>query len=114
MSQQDSWQVVCLCAQWCGACREWRGIFDQLAQAHPNMRFSWIDIEDDADALGEIDIETFPTLLVAHDARPLFYGPVQPSQAQTARLLASLTADPRGAAPVAREAADLLARIAQM
>ena len=32
--------------------------------------------------MGDVDIETFPTLLVAHGGRPLFFGPVQPSAAQ--------------------------------
>jgi thioredoxin 1 len=114
MSQQDPWHVICLCAQWCGACREWRGTFDQLAAAHPGLRFSWIDIEDEADALGEVDVETFPTLLVARGAQPLFYGPVQPSQGQVTRLLASLREDPRAGTAVAAEARELLARIARM
>ena len=30
----QAWQVICLCAQWCGVCREWRDLFDQVAAAH--------------------------------------------------------------------------------
>jgi thioredoxin-like negative regulator of GroEL len=110
----DAWQVICLCAQWCGACREWRALFDAAAAAHPQLRFSWVDIEDQADTVGDVDIETFPTLLVAQGAQPLFYGPVLPSQAQLHRLLASLRADPRSGAPVSAEAAPLLDRLARM
>ena len=108
----SSWQVVCLCAQWCGACREWRALFDQAAAAHPQMRFAWVDIEDEADTLGEVDVETFPTLLVAQDGRPRFYGPVLPSLGQLNRLLASLQDDPRAGTPVSAEAGPLLQRLA--
>jgi thioredoxin-like negative regulator of GroEL len=104
------WRVVCLCAAWCGVCRDWRAAFDQAAAAHPGVPFDWVDVEDDADALGEVDIETFPTVLVACGNRPLFYGPITPSASQLTRLLASLQADPRpGALPP--EAAALLQRL---
>jgi thioredoxin 1 len=107
----SQWWVICLCAEWCGVCRDWRAIFNEAAAAHPALRFAWIDIEDEAEAMGDVDVETFPTLLVAQGANPRFFGPVQPSGAQLSRLLESLT---QGAAPVAQagEAAALLARLA--
>jgi lipid A ethanolaminephosphotransferase len=38
--------------------------FEEQARAHPGLRFAWIDVEDEAEAMGDVDIETFPTLLV--------------------------------------------------
>ena len=66
MLDTPSLDIVCLCADWCGTCREYAQVFEALQQALPAHRYRWIDIEDEADALGDIDIETFPTLLVAH------------------------------------------------
>src|SRR4051794_382199 len=82
--------VICLCAEWCNVCRSWRAAFDEAAASHPQLRFAWVDVEDEADAMGDLDIETFPTVLVARGSQPLFFGPVQPSPAQLSRLLASL------------------------
>lgn len=93
----DALLVACLCAEWCGVCRDWRATFVAQASAHPRARFAWIDIEDEADAMGEVDVETFPTLLVARGDAPLFLGPVLPSGDGLTRLLASLEA---GAAPL--------------
>jgi thioredoxin 1 len=107
----DAWRVICLCAGWCGVCREWTPAFEELAATHPQVRFAWVDVEDEADAMGDVDIETFPTLLVAHGNRARFFGPVHPSAAQVARLLDSLisaSATDRAAAP---EAGPLLARL---
>ena len=56
--------VVCLCADWCGTCREFAPGFAQAALARPELVFRWIDIEDEADAIGDLDIETFPTLVI--------------------------------------------------
>jgi len=105
------WRVICLCAEWCGVCREWRGVFSEAAAAHPGLHFAWIDIEDEAQAMGDVDVETFPTLLVARGASPRFFGPVQPSLAQLSRLLGSLAEAPPPPQENA-EAAALLARIA--
>lgn len=104
------WQVVCLCAAWCGVCREWTPVFEELARSHPQVRFAWVDIEDEADAMGDVDVETFPTLLVADGDRARFFGPVQPSVVQVGRLLDSLLASPTGR-ETSSEASALLARL---
>ena len=85
------WLVACLCADWCGACREFRADFDALSARHPDVWFRWIDIEDEADAIGDLDIETFPTLVIGgRDSRVRFAGPVLPQAGQIGRLLQSL------------------------
>jgi thiol-disulfide isomerase/thioredoxin len=71
-------QVVCLCAQWCGTCRDYREPFDALALRWPQVRFEWVDIEDQSDRVGDLDIENFPTVLVVRDGKPTFFGTVLP------------------------------------
>jgi thiol-disulfide isomerase/thioredoxin len=79
--------VACLCAEWCSSCREYRATFAALAtQFAADAEFAWIDVEDDADALGDPEIENFPTLLIADRDALRFLGPVTP-QAQTAERL---------------------------
>lgn len=71
--------VVCLCAAWCGTCRDYEAVFARAAaDAGASARFAWVDVEDEADALGDLDIETFPTLLIARGADLLFLGPLTP------------------------------------
>ncbi|OGB05940.1 MAG: hypothetical protein A3G29_11395 [Burkholderiales bacterium RIFCSPLOWO2_12_FULL_64_99] len=87
MLDTPSLDIVCLCADWCGTCREYAQVFEALQQALPAHRYRWIDIEDEADALGDIDIETFPTLLVSCGGRVLFAGPVLPRLGDAQRLI---------------------------
>lgn len=106
----DRWQVICLCAEWCGTCREWRPQLAAQAAQMPGVQFAWVDVEDQADAMGDLDIETFPTLLVAQGDRARFLGPVLPTAAAIGRLLESLRNDPR-AGNASAEADGLLARL---
>lgn len=96
--------VICLCAQWCGTCREYRAVFDAQAQAHPDMHCVWVDVEDEPDLVGDLDVETFPTLLVgrvgAAGAALDFAGPLLPQPAILERLLAQVVAAPIAASAV--------------
>ncbi|MES2941156.1 MAG: thioredoxin family protein [Pseudomonadota bacterium] len=103
--------VACLCAAWCVACREWQPVFQELARRRPDLRFAWVDIEDDDDAMGDVDIETFPTLLVARGHDALFLGPVLPSASGVERLVTSLQAQAQPGTSVTPAAKALLARL---
>lgn len=87
---EPRWLVVCLCAEWCGTCRDYREPLRAAAVEHPDHAFAWIDIEDDAELAGDLDIETFPTLLVLNGHQVMFYGPVLPGGESLKRLLRAL------------------------
>ena len=82
--------VFGLCADWCDLCGQWRAVFDAAAASHPQDRFVWIDIEDEDELVGDVDIETFPTLLVGSGDRAMFFGAILPSPDLLTRLLTSL------------------------
>ena len=79
--------VVCLCADWCGVCRDYRAIFEWVATQHSQLRFAWLDVEDQASLVGDLEIETFPTLLVANDHGACFMGALTPHAHTLSRLL---------------------------
>jgi len=106
------WWAVCLCAAWCGTCGIYRPLFDELARAHPDVRFEWVDIEDESDLAGDLDVETFPTLLIADGERALFLGPLLPQAPVLARLLTSLqAATPGSGAGAGQEAQGVFERV---
>ena len=81
------WIVACLCAAWCGTCASYRTAFDALAARHPDKTFIWIDVEDQADVVGDLDVDNFPTLLVQRDDMVAFFGPMLPDAAVADRLV---------------------------
>ena len=106
-----TWWVVCLCAAWGGVCNEWSPQFTEQARAHPAMRFAWVDVEDEDETMGDVDIETFPTLLVARGDEVLYLAPIPPFARQFTRLIARLEAQPRPDPGVPRDANALFARL---
>ena len=70
--------VACLCAQWCGTCRDYRPLFDQLQAEFAPAKFVWIDIEDEADLVDPVEVDNFPTLLVVADGKARFFGTLTP------------------------------------
>ena len=84
--------VLCLCAEWCGVCREFRAAFDAARARHPEWLFRWIDVEDPAEQLDELDIETFPTLVLGTATHTVFAGPVLPQPGALERHLRLLSA----------------------
>ena len=79
--------VVCLCADWCGTCREYAPRFQQLQAQFPGVRFLWIDVEDESEMVDPIEVENFPTLLIATQERVQFFGTVMPHLETLQRLV---------------------------
>jgi len=109
--------VVCLCAQWCRVCDDYRSRFQQVQKDvvvdYPQASFLWLDVEDEADLLHPLDVENFPTLLIAVDAQLLFFGALTPQAATLNRLVRSLAQDAAAPALTQPELTALVARIGQ-
>ena len=95
--------VACLCAQWCRTCDAYRDtllhVRDALQPTHPGspMRFLWVDIED------------FPTLLLARGDQVLFFGPLLPHAQTLDRLVRGALAGELKPPPAAALAPDVRA-----
>ena len=86
-SSSEEFLVICLCAEWCGTCRDYRPGFTELAARFPSARFRWLDIEEQADDLGDLDIENFPTLLIRRGDSVLFFGTMLPHLSYLRRMI---------------------------
>jgi thioredoxin 1 len=109
----SAWTIVCLCADWCAACRDYRRAFEARAQQRGDAVHVWVDIEDDSDWLGDIDVETLPTLLVLHGTRPMFFGPVLPHMDIVDRTLRALKQHGPSGDPVPDEFKSAVERVVE-
>jgi hypothetical protein len=64
-------------------------VFEELAARHPDKYFLWVDIEDHADLVGDLDVENFPTLLIQRHEHVAFFGTMLPDANVANRLIES-------------------------
>jgi thioredoxin 1 len=80
--------VVCFCAAWCRTCDDYTQVISTLKSKYSSqVEFVWIDIEDQADLLDNIDVENFPTLLISDNNELYFWGTVLPHAATASQLI---------------------------
>ncbi len=107
--------VVCLCAQWCGTCCDYRERFEevqrQAASEFPQARFFWIDIEDEAELIEPLDVTDFPTLLLVVGDAPRFFGPLRARVEALQQLLRDSVGDTSAPALSQPQLLALVARI---
>ena len=82
--------VISLCSAWCHTCGEFREAFERIAVERGDVQFVWLDIEDDHEICGDIDVENFPTLAVFRGDVPVHFGVSTPQEATVARLIDEL------------------------
>ncbi|MFA9274690.1 MAG: thioredoxin family protein [Candidatus Aquirickettsiella gammari] len=87
--KDSQWLISCLCAAWCDTCQSYRKSFDDLRKLHPDKCFAWIDIEDHANLIDDLDIENFPTILIEYEYKVLFLGTMLPDANLVHRLVKS-------------------------
>jgi len=109
--------VVFLCAQWCGVCRHLMSELEQMlnqpsvAALHVTDWF-WIDTEDAADELPNLDIETFPTVAVISGGKLRMLAPVLPERTVWMRTIqASLHSKKSISTPEGTELLALVSRL---
>jgi thioredoxin reductase (NADPH) len=88
-----------LCAAWCTTCREFRVVCERVAASRPELSLVWVDIEDDAELLGDVDVETFPTFAIFEGDALRHYGALLPRADLLERLLGDLDAATSNDAP---------------
>ena len=82
--------VISLCAAWCHTCGEFREAFERIAVERGDVQVVCLDIEDDHEICGDIDVENFPTLAVFRGDVPVHFGVSTPQEATLARLIDEL------------------------
>lgn len=94
-----AWQLVCLCAAWCRLCESYRADFEEVGRRLQadwrGLSLRWIDIEDESDLCADLDIETFPTVMLCSVRAVHFAGTLTPHAATLERVIrAALVAAP--------------------
>ncbi len=92
--------IACLCAAWCRLCDQhapvWEQVTSELLAQHVGLHRHWIDIEDEAELMGDFEVETFPTVVVVGPEGVRFAGPLTPQPDTLRRVLRATIEDVPG------------------
>ena len=86
--------VLFLCAEWCGVCRDLKGMFEELSAIHPSVQWTWVDVEDHSEIFDDLELDTFPSLLVILNKRPWFFGSIEPRKDVVLRIVTEILESP--------------------
>lgn len=88
--QPMPWRVAVFCADWCRVCREFVPQLQRSLGGRDDVRLLCLDIESFPDEEDLLDIENFPTLLLADaQGRARYAGAVLPKVAAVEQLIDS-------------------------
>lgn len=60
-------------ASWCGPCKTFGPIYEQVSKAHPEATFTKVDTEDQPSLAGAFEVRAIPTLSILRDGVLLFH-----------------------------------------
>lgn len=67
--------IVDFWAEWCGPCKSFSPIYEEVSKKHKDIVFGKIDTETEQELAGHFQIRSIPTLMIFRDQVVLFSQP---------------------------------------
>ena len=83
-------KILVVCADWCSVCSGYKVTLNDLS----GFDINWIDINDFESLTDEIEVETFPTVIIFNGVDVLFLGAVEPNIKALTSLLSAVKETP--------------------
>ncbi len=67
--------IVDFWAPWCGPCKGFAPVYEELSEKYPDLVFAKVNTEDQQQLAGELQIRSIPTLMIFREQIILFSQP---------------------------------------
>ncbi len=71
----DGITIVDFWAEWCGPCKMFGPIFEEVSDSNPDVTFAKVDTEAEQQLAGSLGIMSIPTVMIFRDGIQLFAQP---------------------------------------
>lgn len=68
---EDGVSILYFTASWCGPCRQFGPVVDQISDEEPDVRFGKVDIDANPELAQAYGIRSIPTLVAHKDGTPV-------------------------------------------
>jgi len=79
--------IVDFWAPWCGPCKGFAPIYEELSEKYPDIVFAKVNTEEEQALAGEFQIRSIPTLMIFREQIILFSQPGAPQTAQMEQII---------------------------
>ena len=79
---KNDFVIIDFWAPWCGPCKSFSPVYEELSEKYPDIVFAKVDTEDQQELAGSFNIRSIPTLMIMREQVILFSqaGALQSSQ----------------------------------
>lgn len=72
---QNAFVMVDFWAPWCGPCRAFAPIYEQISEQHPDVVFAKVNTEEEQALAGAFQVRSIPTLMIFRDQILIYSQP---------------------------------------
>ena len=62
-------------AEWCGPCKQFGPVFEEISEKHPNVTFCKVNVEEEQELAGMFQVRSIPTLVFMREKIVVFSNP---------------------------------------